>query len=126
MMDESLWFDIDGNPIPVEQAEELLHDLEARRIGSDDVTGPQGEFEVSTVHLVLNHAFWPGAEPALFETAVFGDVKEYHIEYMMRTPTKYAALSCHDQVCAMVRDGTLPLDDMSVIERIVRASLGLN
>ena len=37
-----------------------------------DAVGP---YWISTVFLGLDHAFWPNAEPRLFETMIFGDEK---------------------------------------------------
>lgn len=104
MAGESLWFDIDGNPVSPREAGEILADTQGRRIGWTIV----GDWRVSTVHLVLNHRFFEDrhSPPLIFETMVFGpegvelpdDVPE-----CVRTPTKHAALAAHDQVVAALR-----------------------
>lgn len=65
-----MWFDMDGDPITLEQGSALLDDIDQRRIALDYVGTAQGTFTVSTVHLVLDHSYG-GIVPLLFETMVF-------------------------------------------------------
>lgn len=64
------WYDIDGNPITLHQAEALLGDYDKRKIGDDYIETRDGTFRVSTVHLVLDHSHG-GPVPLIFETMVF-------------------------------------------------------
>lgn len=98
-----MWFDIDGNPIDVALANELLGDLDARRIAVDNV----GPYEISTVHLVLDHQLALSDEPGpplIFETMVFGSRSDQFDGAMWRTATKFAALAQHDQTVALIRE----------------------
>jgi hypothetical protein len=103
-----LWFDVDGNPVSIAEAGRLLCSRE--RIIAQEIIG--GMF-VSTVHLVLDHSFADTGPPLIFETMAF---KGFRVGSescgAWRTPTKHAALACHDRVCAAIRDGALDrLDD---------------
>ena len=88
------YYDIDGHPIGVARAEELLGDIDARRVALTEV----GERTVSTVHLVLDHSFTDDGPPVLFETMAFPECA-----ICVRTPTKEAALAMHDQVVAELK-----------------------
>jgi hypothetical protein len=101
-----MWFDRQGQPITMREANELL--------GSDERVVKQetiGDYFVSTCHLVLDHNHW-GGPPLIFETMVFltpeapagKERPDWCGEAMMRTATEEAALAMHDQVAAMVRD----------------------
>lgn len=60
-----------------------------------------GGVYVSTVFLGIDHNFGFGGPPILYKTMIFGGK---HDEYQMRSATKHAALSNHDEAVAMVRD----------------------
>lgn len=94
------WYDRQGRPISIEQAEALLRDIDARRVAFTTI----GAREVSTVHLVLDQSlgvplFGERGVPLIFETMTFPDC-----DICERTATEAAALAMHDQVCAQVRD----------------------
>lgn len=92
------WYDIDGQPITIEEAERLLGDIEARRIAVTDLGDGR---ELSTVHLVLDHNYFGDGPPMIFETMLFPEC-----DPCIRTPTKHAALAAHDQVLAELREET--------------------
>lgn len=100
------WYDRHGQPITVEQAEQLLANTDARRVALDRI----GEHEVSTVHLVLDQRLGSSPVPLIFETMVFRATTDHEIDdcelcdMCERTPTEQAALAMHDQVCARVRE----------------------
>jgi len=100
------WYDREGNPISIQEANELLGDMDARRVVSTDI----GPYLVSTVFLVLDHGYLPDSPPVLYETMVFSvdmrddpeengllefDVHRYH--------TEQEALQGHEEVCLLVR-----------------------
>ncbi len=106
------WYDRQGKPISIEQAEVLLGDMDARRVALTEVGGG---VVVSTVHLVLDHGF-PFIDslddvrkprpPLIFETAVFrnglDDTRD--VDIYGRAPTEAAALAMHDQAIAHERE----------------------
>lgn len=61
------WYDRQGRRISTERANELLVDLDYRRVALDEI----GPYEVSTVWLGLDHGWSGGAAPVIFETMVF-------------------------------------------------------
>jgi len=60
--------------------------------------------EVSTVFLVINHAFGDGP-PILFETMIFGG--EYDQECVRYTTLAYALVG-HGKVCGLLQEGKNP------------------
>jgi len=70
-MKERYYIEVDGKPVPTEDQEAVNamigspHRTVAKTLLHDDTV------EVSTVFLVLNHAF-DGGTPVLYETLVFG------------------------------------------------------
>lgn len=97
------WYDRDGEPITVQQAEELLRDIDARIVAREQI----GDRVVSTVHLVLDHALFDDGPPMIFETAVFAVSPEVTSDFDVygRASTETTALAMHDQAAAAVRDG---------------------
>lgn len=94
------WYDMDGNELQdMHAVEALLRDVDARRVALTDFDGLA---QVSTVLLVLDHNWYPGGTPLIFETMTFVDG---HGDLSCdRTPTRAAALAAHDQACADVRN----------------------
>jgi len=68
-----------------------------RHIAEDDIDGVR----VSTVFLGIDHSFGESGPPILFETMIFGGKLD---QYQVRSATKHAALSDHDEAVMMVRD----------------------
>lgn len=101
-MSRHLWFDINGLPIDVATANELLKDVDARRIARTVV----GQFTVSTVHIVLDHSMTldGSGPPLIFETMVFDADEKALDDICVRCATKEGALAAHDQVVAEMRD----------------------
>ena len=102
-MTRERWFDFDGNPVTVEEAEALLlsrrSDPDGRWvIGRTEVAG----YQVSTVWLGLDHNLWGEGPPLIFETMIFGTGPL--ADSCWRYPTRAAALAGHDQACALCRD----------------------
>lgn len=108
------YYDLDGNPIDGLTAARLWANIERRRIARQTVTtdvlsgGRQvDQVEVSTVHLVVDHAWGGEGPPVLFETLLFptSDIGEY----MWRWTTKERALQGHRAVVAwLLREGPEP------------------
>lgn len=119
----NLWYDSDGKPISVAEADRLLRNVDERRIASSDVR----DYWVSTVHMPLDLSLGMlGGPPLIFETAVFRPGRDGDCLRCWRTPTRYAALAMHDQVCAALRDGDVDtLDgwefDQSIVQVVIRA-----
>jgi hypothetical protein len=61
------FYDRLGVPIDLYEWGRLQEDLEYKVIAREKV----GDVEVSTVWLGLNHNFWPGRPPLIFETMFF-------------------------------------------------------
>lgn len=61
------WYNIDGEVIPMEESWKLFEDAEYRRIGFDEM----GDYEISTVLLMLDHNYSNEGPPLIFETMVF-------------------------------------------------------
>lgn len=104
MRGRALWFDRQGNPISIWQAEQLLSTPGSRNVAQTIV----GDRRVSTVHLVLDHSFTGTGPPVLFETMVFGPPDAEGVPealHQQRYCTEPEALAGHDQVVAWVRDG---------------------
>lgn len=68
----SLWYDMDGKTIGIEEADALLRDITRRQLARTQVVTPLGTIEVSTVFLVLDHNHFGEGAPVLWETMVFG------------------------------------------------------
>lgn len=74
----SRWYDRDGEPLPMLPANDLLTDFDYKMI-KQDVYVLEGEpVQVSTVWLGLDHNWWPGGRPKIFETMIFGG--KLHLE----------------------------------------------
>lgn len=67
-----MWYGLDGQPIDIYAAEDLLKNEAARRIAHTAVTTDQGRITVSTIFLVLDHRFTGDGPPVLWETMIFG------------------------------------------------------
>lgn len=68
------WYDRQGQPITMDEAEALMRDIDRRRVALTTVPtkhSPTGQAEVSTVHLVHNLAFDLDRPPLIFETMTF-------------------------------------------------------
>lgn len=97
----TLWYDRQGNPISVREAEPLLSDMNYKVVAKHH----EGGYEVSTVWLGLNHN-WGDLPLAIFETMIFGP-ESWDGEYCDRYPTETAALAGHDQAVMHLRDEIL-------------------
>lgn len=64
-----LWFNRDGEPITVAEADRLLGDRSYVVLAIDQV----GDCDVSTVWLGFDHSFGEGDRPLLFESLVLSD-----------------------------------------------------
>lgn len=93
------YYDMDGQPMTIDEWREAWPNMDARRIGWDDIN----DVTVSTVWLGLNHNLGDG-EPLIFETMMFGE----HGEYQWRWHTKQEALVGHQRIVAAVREGREP------------------
>lgn len=66
-----MWYGVDGQPIDIHEANQLLGDIDALRVLLTIITTDKGQCQVSTVFLVLNNAFL-GGPPVLWETMTLG------------------------------------------------------
>lgn len=99
MMSGPRWYDADGNELhDMNEVEALLRDVDKRRIAFDQL---DERTEVSTVLLVLDHNFFEGCDPLIFETMTFVDGSDVALE---RTSNKHAALAAHDRAVAEARE----------------------
>jgi hypothetical protein len=98
-----LFFDRQGKPLTIEEAESLLGDLEYKRVGIDYV----GDVRVSTVWLGIDHGFGREGPPIIFETMVFGGDHDQDCD---RYCTEEQALAGHRRVVANLTAGRKPFD----------------
>lgn len=66
-----MWYGLDGRPIGTYEANQLLGDIDARRVLLTIITTDKGQCQVSTIFLVLDHSFL-GGPPVLWETGTLG------------------------------------------------------
>lgn len=96
------WYDRQGQPLDIEQANTLLGDPAYKRVALTNVTStsdPGIDYRVSTVWLGLDHNF-DGSAPILFETMVFRfDGAD---EYMQRYATEEEARTGHAETVTIV------------------------
>jgi hypothetical protein len=92
-----MWYNLDHEPISIEEAGALLRDGDARSIATTDI---DADVSVSTVFLVLDHG-WQGVLE-LYETMVFGGPCD---SQCFRYSTRDAALAGHERVVALLRGG---------------------
>ncbi len=91
------FFDFDGNPIDHDEWIRLFFTTHDRHVAHDSV----GEYGVSTVWMGIDYSFGQGEAPLIYETMIFGG--DLH-GWQERTPNRNAALACHDQALALVRE----------------------
>lgn len=97
MKNSIFYYNMDGEPIGREEAEELLWSAPKRRVALTKV----GPYEVSTVLLCIDHNFSSDTRPVIFETMVFcDDEKDPNYQDMERYCTKEAALKGHNEIVA--------------------------
>jgi hypothetical protein len=91
-----------GRPLTQGGAVKLLGDPQARRVALDRA----GPFEVSTEHLVLDHALPSSDTPLIFETTIFarGGTRAGQRRYA----TESEARDGHAQIVSELRGGKLP------------------
>jgi hypothetical protein len=92
-----IWFDRDGQPIDVAQANELLARENYRRVA---LTVIRDDVEVSTVWLGLDHNWHDDGPPVIFETMIFGGPLDLEC---WRYVTEAEAQAGHDEVVALAR-----------------------
>jgi hypothetical protein len=90
------FYDLDGNSILYEEWVTLFFATD-RHVAHDSI----GEYEVSTVWMGLDYSFGNGT-PLIYETMIFGP-DDLH-GWQGHTPNRDAALACHDQALALVRE----------------------
>lgn len=129
----TIWYGLDGTPITVEEAEKLLVNMAARRIGLDEKTVDGVTIILSTVFLVLDHKLGATAgPPSLFETMIFlhpdedtrvteneADQLEKHPAHnaCWRYPTKTLAEIGHATLNEAIQQATT-LEDLTRITEI--------
>jgi hypothetical protein len=95
------YYDFDSNPISREEWALLLrarrHDLVRWQIGYDKVS----ETTISTVWLGLDHAWFPGCDPLIFETLI--DRPDGDAEVVQRYSTAQQATAGHEHHLVKLR-----------------------
>ena len=94
------WYDRQGEPIPMLVASEYLNDYDYKVVAKDAFVFDGEPVEVSTVWLGLNHNWWPGKPPLIFETMIFGG--KYDLE-SWRYATEEQALAGHAEAMALLQ-----------------------
>jgi hypothetical protein len=92
-----LHYNMDGEPISLEEGEKLFEDGAARIVAKIEI----GDVTVSTVLLVMDHNFGQGEEPLIFETMIFGGD---HDGYQMRYATRELAEAGHAVAVKLIRE----------------------
>ncbi|WP_329521199.1 hypothetical protein [Spirillospora sp. NBC_01491] len=98
MTGRPFWFDRQGRPITIQEAEPLLADLSYKIIAKYE----EGGHLVLTVWLGADYDLSPSGPPILFQTMIF-DAARRPAEYLERYPTEAAALAGHDQAVMHLR-----------------------
>lgn len=107
MMLENYYYTLDesGNPVPtndIHAIEHLLGDAKARTVAKTYIAEPTFRAEVSTVFLCLNHAWYDGPDPVLWETMIFSDCEELD-GYQERYTKRKDAESGHGRAVRHIR-----------------------
>ena len=102
------YYDRQGNPVDPETAMALFADDGARRVGLTRL----GDYEVSTVFLVLDHSFGYGGthtKPILFESMIFAAARTRGGDYYLwRYCTEEEALEGHARIVSALKAGMTP------------------
>jgi hypothetical protein len=102
---DHMYYTLNGHevvPVPTFPAELYEGDKDARRVGWTEI---DAECHVSTVFLALNHNYFPGGEPVLFETMIFGGK---YSEYQWRYHTWDEAEAGHNAIVRALQEGQHP------------------
>lgn len=96
------YYDKEGNPIGLWEWSCLFEDVSYKRIAGKLI----GNFFVSTVWLGLNHNFFSGQTPLIFETMVFNEKEDKYRDFECeRYATLEEALQGHKEMCEKIRRG---------------------
>lgn len=102
-----MFYDRDGIPCPPEMFGELLEHNQVARTRVMDGAHPERSFDVSTVHLVIDHGFGFSDLPIIFETMVFAEDDPRDLR-CVRYPTIRQARQGHTtvvvQLCNAMQD----------------------
>lgn len=101
---QSMYYRRDGTPMTAEQMHAEAAEVwseQSRRVALDDVEFRGVRYDISTVHLVINHSFLEGP-PLIFETMIFVQGSA-HDEYMQRYSTEAEALAGHNFIVDTLR-----------------------
>lgn len=115
---QSTYYRRDGTPMTAEEMHADMANIwseASRRVGYDEVMFRGVKYDVSTVHLVINHSFGSGP-PLIFETMIFVQGSA-HDEYMQRYSTEAEALAGHNFIVDTLRRGGLPEIHHQALER---------
>ena len=95
------WIEKDGVPVQVATLEEAWKGIDERRVAQTTV----GDLWVSTVFLMVDHRFGPGA-PLLYETMIFSNDPDAPLDYYCeRYSTREQAEAGHARAVAKVEAG---------------------
>lgn len=115
----TFWYDRQGNPLTVEQAEPLLTDDEYKIVARTQMKSIEdgSDLLVSTVWLGVNHNFSRVGPPLIFETMIFGQIGTDVNEMCWRYATEAEAKEGHAAVVEALETGKAkPLFHMPGIE----------
>jgi hypothetical protein len=113
------WYGLDGQPISLADAGELLRDIDKRRVAYTLIPQPDGTHrEVSTVFLAFDAGYTGHYAPVLWETMVFANPNSYADLDMRRYSSRAAAERGHREVVAENMPGRA---DLARYRRIVTA-----
>lgn len=104
--DDTWFYDRDGQPLSIADADRLLGDRDYRRVALDQI----GPYRVSTVWRGVDYAWGEGGPPVIFETMVFGPADDLNDIDVVRYSTEAEATAGHEEVCTLVRAVYQPID----------------
>lgn len=101
--ERNLYWDINTQPVPPEEFYKLM---ERKLTPGDDYarvgSTRYGDTWVSTVWLGVNHNWYPGSPPLIFETMVFTGDMEPQDEWTQRYTYLAQARAGHAEICSIV------------------------
>lgn len=100
-----LFYDRQGEPLEIAKADELLGDIDYKRVARDEI----GPYVISTIWLGVDHGWDGDGRPVIFETMVFGPGDVGDID-LVRYCTEDEARAGHEEVCLLIRATYQPID----------------
>ncbi len=103
---QARFYGLDDQPIPWDEALSLWSpELDEKRKVGVTIFFRRGErYAVTTFHIVLNRAFWPRTEPAIYETMVFSTNPRWDSDCVSRYSTRGEAKAGHKHAVKALKE----------------------